>query len=91
MSVTADEVKAASAGERRAVHLRDCSICGYPITYIVYHDELFVDSGCWCMKGPPTITQLDWQKAADLINMQTNLEHRNRFREGFGLPAEGPA
>jgi hypothetical protein len=85
--VTGEQVRDAMiAADISVAPTRECSLCGYPMSYSREGERLFYDPGCdcsWRGREPR-----EWQSAADWINMQTNPTIRDGIRARFGLPPE---
>lgn len=86
--ITADDVKTAiqSAGIERIV-VRDCSICGYLMSYLISGDEVGYDAGCNCGMGF-NIRPSSFADLAESHNMQTMEKHRANYRKMFGMADE---
>jgi len=87
MFAIADEIKAAAmkAGIKR-VEVRGCSMCNYPMAYIIQEDgKLWYDPGCNCTHGGPNLEPRNWSDAADWINMQSQVESKIAIAKKFGL------
>lgn len=70
MQRSAEEFKAqATALDRDHWTIRDCGLCGYPLSYI-FHDDGSVsfDSGCNCCGGGPTLSPRTWDEIAEHYN-----------------------
>lgn len=64
--------------------IRDCSICGYPLSYVFSPDyeEVGFDSGCDCSFRGSNINQVSWNQVANYYNMQTDeniIKEMNKF------------
>lgn len=90
--ITGEDVKKAmkEAGLSRIV-VRDCSMCSYPLAYVVKGDDLYFDRGCWCgTKGVGPLAKISWNDPASMINMQSREEHRQELMIKFGFK-KGPS
>ena len=58
--------------EKWTVHT--CSMCGYPCGYLIKGEEVFYDSGCFCV-GRVDIEKRSWDDLAKTYNM--NQPERN--------------
>lgn len=86
MNRSPDEFQAA-ATERKlgGLHLRDCSLCGYPIAYYFGAEGVSLDTGCDCVSYGPVIRPSSWQAVADHYNAQTNAGYLAKLDEHFGF------
>lgn len=86
--VTGEQVKAAMmAANISIVNHHECSICNQMVFYVRNGEQLFFAPGCGCSWSPAE--PVSWERAADFINMQTNIEIRNKLRAAFGLLMRG--
>lgn len=87
--VTGQDVQLAvrAAGLTR-IHLRECSICGYKMDYLIIDDQPYLDTSCYCTRHLHEPEHRTWQSIADHINIQPAIEARNRIRADFGMPPE---
>lgn len=84
--ITAEQVRDGVISKAiKFMHLRDCSICGYNLGYLVQNGSLYYDNGCYCVRRPPQPAPRDWQNLADLINDQTEEIVRLKFMGLVGL------
>jgi len=82
--VTGEDVKqAVLAAGLVSIPLRECSMCGVEISYLVEGGVLFFDSSCGCEQAPPK--RVKWEALANLINRQTEEKHRLSLMAKFGL------
>lgn len=61
--------------------LRNCSICGYTLSYYFDDGTVTFDSGYNCVSGPPRITKESWKCIATHYNMQTSKEYIAKMDE----------
>jgi hypothetical protein len=62
--------------------LNVCSMCGYDCNYFSREGNLYYDSGCDCMRGPPSIRMCDW---SDLdFYFKPEHGHLKNFEEWVG-------
>jgi len=89
---SADEFQRAAA-ERGlgGFHVRDCSICGYPIAYLFHGDQVALDTGCDCVSYGPVIRDSSWSAIADHYNLQTNAEYVAKIDAFFGFAPPDPS
>lgn len=84
-TVSAQEVREAmEANGITYVEHHDCSLCGYMTNYFVQDGTLYFDSGCDCVTHRRT-REVDYQQAADWINMQANPAIRIKIAARFGV------
>ena len=50
------------------IHLRDCSMCGYPIVYLFRFDKPMIDTGCFCTGRGSVIRTTTWEDIASHYN-----------------------
>ncbi len=70
-------------------HIRDCSMCKYPIKYLFAHDyeKVWIDTGCYCTRTQ-TIRGSSWASIAENYNMQENEQYINELNEFWGFDKE---
>ena len=76
-----------AVGDRKlgGLHLRDCSLCGYPIAYYFGSEGVSLDTGCDCVNYGPVIRPSSWQAVADHYNAQKNAEYIAKLDSWFGF------
>lgn len=53
--------------------IRPCSMCNYMMAYIFdLNGNVMMDTGCDCLRRPPTISVVSWDDVARSYNLQTN-------------------
>jgi hypothetical protein len=68
--VTTDEVKAAIVGSNvKRWKLHNCSMCGYPCSYLFAAEDVGYDAGCDCVSYH-NIRPSSYGEVADTLNMQ---------------------
>jgi len=78
-SLTGDEVK--DILKKRGVtrlEVRDCSICGFKLHYIIRDDWVAFNAGCHCTGGE-RVEQRGFGDIANMYNMQDNDKARTRM------------
>ena len=87
--VTGEEVRRAAlmSGEK-TIMFRRCSFCNAGLYFEIIDDELFVDTSCDCAPSATGQKYYGWDAAAEFINIQSNLVHRNEIRAQFGMEPE---
>ncbi len=85
-NITGEQVRKAmiKAGIAK-FHLRDCSICKFPLFYVREGNILLYDNDCNCTTNWRRPLFRPWDTASELINMQTNKKSKKRMMKGFGL------
>lgn len=85
-AVTADEVKHAvqDAGITR-IQIRDCSMCHYPLSYLISDDEIAYDAGCNCVSYH-NIEPRTWDDLARHFNIQKPEIRARMWNELMGSP-----
>lgn len=90
---TAQEFKQ-QAKERNITkwHIRECSICGYPLAYFFSPDfeEVAFDSGCDCTSGGPNYQRRSWESVAEIYNMQTQPDVIKKMDAFWGFEINEP-
>lgn len=85
--VTAEQLKNALPVSTSPVYIpvRDCSICGAEVAYVVFNGDLYFDGHCDCVRyrRPPELRP--WQSAANHINNLPTKEERKAAAKKFGL------
>lgn len=66
-------------GNRTWLPLRECSICGSEIGYVVNHKMVWFRSACGCGKYPPPDRRSSFKEIEDTLAMQDNDEIRDRI------------
>ena len=88
--VTGEELQlAVLKSGREQLPMRNCSICGYLLSYMIIDGQAYFDSGCNCTEMPSDPRHTSWHNVARHINIQPSIEARNRIRQDWGLPPEG--
>jgi len=83
--VTAEEVKkAVQDKDIKTIDHHNCGLCHIMTKYIIEGDKIFFDPSCDCCSSRG-MEERSWQEAADFINMQSNLEIKNKLAKTFGL------
>ena len=86
MNVTGEQVKQAMIGKGiTKVKVRDCSICATPLYYSRQGEDLYFNSSCGGVSYESPPQPRSWDSPAELINMQTKKEWRNKYMIAFGL------
>ena len=85
--VTGEQVKqAVEVMGFREINHHDCSLCGYPVRYLVDGEtNLFFDRGCGCVRNPSPPEFIGWDDPAEWINMQGDMKARRTLMERFGF------
>jgi hypothetical protein len=60
--------------------VHDCSICGYPCGYQFSGDDVYYDSGCWCVSYSDK-RKKSWDDVASFYNMQSHPDIIKKFDE----------
>lgn len=72
---TAEEFKqAAQTHNITSWNIRDCSLCGYPLSYYFDGDNVSYDSGCDCISFS-NIQPRSWEDVAEHYNRQTHPDY----------------
>ena len=80
---TAEQVKEAIAiNNIRIVPIRDCSLCGYELSYRFANDKVYFDSGCDCVSYYSPPQERSWQELANYLN---NNPDYTELHAKFGL------
>lgn len=66
MNIKTEVIKLLRAGNKLNIH--DCSLCGYPCGYLSDGDNLFYDSGCYCVSYSPNVRGRSWHELDDYFN-----------------------
>lgn len=71
--------------------IRDCSMCGYELSYQFRSGDVAFDTGCWCSRRLH-IEPRSWADVADHYNMQSSASVIARYDEfwGFAAPEHRP-
>lgn len=86
--------QAAQEKKLTRLHIRDCSLCGYPLAYLFSpsYQHVGLDTGCDCVTYGPVIHESSWEEVAQHYNLHLeNLpesDYTKNMQEYFGF-AEG--
>lgn len=74
-------------------HIRDCSMCDYPLLYVFSPDkeEVAFDSGCDCNRGGPNYQMRTWDSIAEHYNMQTHPDVIKEMNIFWGFDIKEPS
>lgn len=69
MTKTVDELKQ-QAKDKNITHypVRECSICGYTLEYLIRNDQVYYDSGCDCVSHSAGPQLRSWEDLAECYN-----------------------
>lgn len=68
-------------GDRTWLPLRNCSICGTDVGYVIDHDNVWFRSTCDCTRYAPPYRHSSFAEIADTLARQTSDEHRDQIME----------
>ena len=69
------------------IKIRDCSMCGYPLSYIVQGESVMFDPGCDCITRHSGLEPRTFQDIANHYNMQTSAEYKDHLNKVFRAEA----
>lgn len=64
-------------------HLRNCSICESPLSYLINNDVVYYDSSCGCTTYPQNLHESSLHDLLEVFNKQSNPEIRKKMWQQF--------
>jgi len=87
-NITADEVKeSVQRNKIDYIAVRDCSICGFEIHYLIEQGQVGLNTGCDCVSYG-NITEVTWEDLAETVNMQTQDKWKIQNAKKLGIDLE---